>query len=146
MSSPATQVDLEFGDGVYTFKLGLVQISELQTKCGCGIGALYARVLRGRYMVGDQPIGNVLEAEFFAVDLIETIRLGLMGGKRGEVSGEEVEVKPADANRLVAAYVFPERPLTEAWGLAAAILATAIEGYAAPDKKKEGEGEPVTDV
>lgn len=136
---PATSVDLEFADGEYTFRLGLEQIAELQRKCECGIGPLYARVVKGRYILNGENIGNPMEAQFFAADLVETVRQGLIGGKSGLVDDQVVEVKPADANRLVKAYVFPEQPLSDAWGLAASILATAIDGYVAPDKKKEAQ-------
>jgi hypothetical protein len=135
--APSTRIDIEFADGAYTFRLGLAQIAELQAKCGCGIGALYARVIKGRYIIDGEPLGNPMEAQFFAADLIETVRQGLIGGRAGVVDDQTVEVKPADANRLVSAYLYPERPLTEAWALAASILAAAIDGYSPPDKKKE---------
>jgi hypothetical protein len=132
---PSTSIDLEFADGTYTFKLGLKQIAELQTKCGCGIGALYARVLRGRYLLEDASFGHPAEAEYRVEDLTETIRLGLIGGGTGEVNEQVVDVTPIVANRLVQNYV-ADRPLSEGWSIAAAILNTAIEGYT-PKKKAD---------
>lgn len=134
---PQTWIDLEFADGVYTFKLGLKQIGELQTKVGCGIGALYARVLRGRYENRESgaSFGHPAEAEYRSEDLTETIRQGLIGGGQGEANGQAVEMSSIVANRLVKAYV-EERPLSESWTIAAAVLSACVEGYA-PKKKAD---------
>jgi hypothetical protein len=133
-----TSVDLPFADGVYSFRLGLAQIAELQAKCGVGIGGLYARLLRGRYLVGDAGLGLASEAEFHLADLIEPIRQGLIGGRRGEVDGQPVEVGTIAAARLVENYLCGRDgtlhvPLREAWNLAVAILAALVEGQ--PPKK-----------
>ena len=60
---PSTSLDLPFADGIYRFRLGLAQIAELQAKCGVGIGGLYARLLRGRYVVDSISLGLTTEAE-----------------------------------------------------------------------------------
>jgi len=140
----ATQIDLAFGDGTYTFRLPLPYIAELQRKTGVGIGALFARVLAGRYADRDgHAFGSPLEAQYGLADVIEPIRYGLMGGGGGIVAGLPVEVKPQDANRLVETYCYPARPISEAWDLAVAILMACIEGYDEPDaKKKPEEPEP----
>lgn len=136
---PPPYISLAFGDGEYLFKLGLAQIAELQTKCGAGIGKIYARVLAGRYESGlaDDPLRQTIglpgQGEWFAGDLLETIRLALVGGGEGMVSGEAVKVSPTRAVQLVEAYVFPARPLDEAWTLAAAILTSLIVGYQPPE-------------
>jgi hypothetical protein len=129
-------IDLEFGDGSYVMALPLPQIAELQRKADGGIGKLYARVVRG--CIPD-PQGNgkwVLNpasAEFFALDLIETIRHGLIGGGKGTVNGEEVKVTPQIANRLIDTYVL-NQPLIEAWKVAATILGVCVLGYDPPKK------------
>jgi hypothetical protein len=129
-------IDLEFADGSYTFALPLPQINELQKKTGVGIGGLFARVLKGCMNVGDDVVLAPGQAEFYALDLIETVRHGLIGGGRGMVNGEEIKVTPAMANRLVDTYVL-SRPLNESWSLAGAILGACIVGYDPPKK-----GEP----
>lgn len=139
-----TAIDLHFGDGTYTFRLGLAQIKVLQDKCGVGIGALYSRLLRGRYLAEGASIGVTTEAEFRVEDIVEVIRQGLIGGGKGEVDGQSVEVNPMVANRLVAAYVFPERPLKEGWNVAAAIMMACIEGY--EPKKAEPAEAPATEA
>lgn len=140
---PPPNITLPFGDGDYLFALFVPQIGELQTKCGIGIGGLFARVLRGRYVLNDgRNVGMPTEGEYYLADLTETIRLALIGGNSGVVDGETVKVDPVRAKQLVEAYVFPARPLDEAWTLAAAILSALINGYqpgaegAELDKKK----------
>ena len=138
-----TSIDLPFADGTYTFRLGLAQINELQTKCGVGIGGLYARLLRGRYVIDTVSLGLTTEAEFHLVDVVEPIRQGLIGGKRGEADGQAVEVSSIAAARLVENYLCARDgtllvPLREAWNLAVAIMAALIEGYS---PKKAGPAE-----
>lgn len=130
-------IELEFGDGTYSFALPLPQIAELQRKAGAGIGALYARVVRGcipdpKSEKGDWVL-NPSSAEFYALDLIETIRHALMGGAKGVVNGEEVKVTPIIANRLVDTYVLGA-PLIEAWKVAATVLGVCVLGYDPPKK------------
>lgn len=141
-----THIDLPFADGEYRFALGLAQIHELQTKCGTGIGAIYARVLQGR--VPDDPsVGHPAYAQYHVVDLIETIRQGLIGGGEGRVDEVEVKVSATRANELVERYGpgADGVPLSDMWKLAASILYAKIEGYGPAvdeaDKKKAEAGE-----
>lgn len=150
-SPPPTSIDLPFADGTYRFKLGLAQIAELQAKCGIGIGGLYARLLRGRYVIDTVSLGLTTEAEFHLGDVVEPIRQGLIGGRRGEVDGAAVEVTSIVAARLVENYLCGKDgtlqvPLREAWNLAVAIVAALIEGYtpkkAAPAPRPASEAGP----
>lgn len=153
---PSTTLELEIGDGIYRCKLNLPQIAELQTKCGIpvrhpeygemikptGIGAVTARVLKGRYKLRDGSVfGEPLEAEFFAHDCLEVVRLALIGGGGGIVDGEDVAVDAIRARQIMDRYVQP-MPWDRIWELAAAILLANIHGYsptakeAAPPPKK----------
>lgn len=134
-----THVDLKFADGEYRFALGLAQIHEIQTKCGAGIGAVYARVLQGR-MPDDVEVGHPGFAAYNVVDLVETIRQGLIGGGEGRVNGEVVKVTALRANELVERYGpgADGVPLSEMWKLAAAILFAKIEGYGPAIDEAEG--------
>jgi hypothetical protein len=58
-------ITFAFADGIYTFKLGLKQMQELQERCDAGPEMIQARIKSG--------FPNV-------ADLRETIRLGLIGG------------------------------------------------------------------
>jgi hypothetical protein len=141
-----TEINLPFADGVYRFKLPLPMIHELQRKTNTGIGALFARVLKGRYMVGEESFGMPTEGEYRVEDVMETMRCGLIGGGQGLVGGETVQVGPPLALELMNNYAYPAAPLKEAWGLAASILMACIEGYEEPEQKKSPqETEQATD-
>lgn len=85
-----------FGDGEKTFALTPEMIQELERKTGVGIAALYARFMR---------------QDFHFTDIIEIIRIGLIGGG----------TSPAEAQTLVDTYAKP-RPLMEVFPLAFDIL------------------------
>ena len=142
-----TWLDLPCFDGVYTFKLGLAQISELEKKCDAGIGAIYARTLQGRYGLGD---GEILptEGQYRFSELVEVIRQGLIGGKHALVDGADVLISSARANELIANYLLdgPDRMVVrQTWAIAAAVLTALIEGYA-PPKKAEPADEPAPPI
>lgn len=130
-------IELEFADGVYTFALPLERIDELQRKTGAGIGKLFARVIKGANRISDDIVLAPASAEFYALDLIETVRQGLIGGGRGMVDGAEVKVSPAIAQRLVANYLL-NQPLSAAWELAVSILGAVIVGYDPPGEAAPG--------
>jgi hypothetical protein len=138
-------IDLEFADGEYHFALGLERINELQRSCGVGIGLVFARLLKGcvrHPLRPDQVFVEPAQGEFYAADIVETLRQGLIGGGRGVVNGEEVKVTPEVANRLIKAYVL-DRPLVDSWTKAVSILGACIMGYDPPKKDlPPGEGEP----
>lgn len=131
-----TALDLEFADGSYLFDLKLPQLAELQDKRRAGVFAIYARVLKGRYTLDGLPVPVLSEAEAFAEDLFETIRLGLIGGGRGLVDGAEVKVSALRARELIERYCH-SAPLSESWSLAAAILGARIVGYEPPSARPE---------
>lgn len=139
-----THIDLAFADGEYRFALGLEQINELQNTCGDGIGAIYARVLQGR-VASDVTVGHPGYGAYKLVDLVETVRQGLIGGGQGLVDGQPVKVEAMRANQLVANYLHA-MPLSKQWDLAAAILYAKVEGYeAAVDESDEGDGNHAPD-
>lgn len=103
------EVNLEIGDGEHLCKLTLKTIAELQEKCDAGIGVIYMRVMKH---------------EFTAVDVTETVRLGLIGGG---MSG-------TDARKLMDRYL-DKWPL-EVWHKhAIAILAACMHGYEPPTSR-----------
>jgi hypothetical protein len=114
-----TNLLLEFADKEYRFFLTVDGLLELQEKSGVGIGALLARVLAGRYTDEQgKSFGFPLDAQWHVQDLLETIRLALIGGGLG----------PVEAKHLMSRYCYPAQPLSEAWKLAAAIIGAAVEG------------------
>jgi len=130
-----SSIDLKFADGDYTFALPLPQINELQRKCDIGIGGLFGRVTKGCFLGpdGKEVFIDPGAGEFYALDLIETIRHGLIGGGKGVVNGEEIKVTPLIANKLVDAYVLGQ-PLRPSWEIAVSVLAACVMGYDPPKK------------
>lgn len=100
-----------FGDTERTFALPPELIAELQRKTGMGIGSLCLRVPEGH---------------FKHADLVEIIRLALIGGG----------TTPQEAAALADTYA-AKRPLNEPYALAAAILQMIWSGTPAP--KPEGQ-------
>ena len=82
-----------FGDGEKTFALPAEQILELERKTGTGVGTIYSRVMTGQFQFAD---------------IMEVIRLGLIGGG----------TSPKEAQALVDAYARPTS-IIEAFQLAA---------------------------
>lgn len=85
-----------FGDGEKTFALPPDQIHELEKTTGAGIGLLCQRLPEGMFRL---------------VELVEIIRLALIGGG----------MSPKDAAHYADAYS-AKRPLAESYPIAAAIL------------------------
>lgn len=146
---PKSSVSLKFADGEYLFALPAKRIYEIEDACGTGLGAIYARTLRGRFpMMGeDVPHSGALptEADFKFRELVVVIQQALIGGGRGNVRGESVIVDQYRANDLIDRYILNDGDdrtiLTEVWKLAAAILITLVEGFVPPKKKED---QPVT--
>jgi hypothetical protein len=85
-----------FGDREREFRLGPKLIPELERLTGVGIGTLCKRLFAG---------------DFSHADIIETIRLGLIGGG----------ADPFDASTLVKVYA-SDAPLSASYPLAVSIL------------------------
>jgi len=102
-------VELDFGDGTYSFRLGWGDLQKLQEACDAGPFAIFNRL-------GDMS--------FKVQDIREILRLGLIGG------GQE----PAKALQLVREYV-EERPMLENVPIAQAVLGAALVG--APEEETE---------
>jgi hypothetical protein len=85
-----------FGDAEYPVRLTPALVIELEHKTGAGIGALCIRIFN---------------RQFAQADILETIRLSLIGGG----------LKPERAATLIASYAV-DRPLSETYPVAVAIL------------------------
>lgn len=110
-------IELDWGDGTYTFRLAWAQLEKLQEDTDCGPMFLLRRLREGSWRIGD---------------IANTVRWALIGGG----------LKPVDAMRLTRTYV-QERPLSENVLVAQAVLAVAIHG--APEEKLgEAQGEAAT--
>jgi hypothetical protein len=85
-----------FGDAEHDFRITPPLVIELERETGAGIGALCSRVFA---------------KQFAQSDILETIRIALIGGGTA----------PDRAASLIAAYA-TDRPLSETYPLAVAIL------------------------
>lgn len=85
-----------FGDYNHVFLLGPLQVEELEKVTGLGIGAICRRVFKG---------------EFSQAEVLETLRLGLIGGG----------IAPNRAADLVKTYAEPY-PLDATYPVAVAVL------------------------
>ena len=95
-----------FGDGDHAFALTDSVLIELERLTGTGIGALFQRAVA---------------MQFNAADLVEIIRLGLIGAGKS----------PQQAMQLTETYA-RNRPLSETYPLALDILDARWNGTAAP--------------
>ncbi len=102
-----------FGDAEQTFKLTPVLIVELENKVGAGIGAIFSRLTERAFRHGD---------------ILETIRLGLIGGG----------MHPMGAAQMVTTYA-ADRPLAETLPIAIGILDATFFGTAEKPEPKEDE-------
>lgn len=93
-----------FGDSIRAFTLTDTITEELQNKTGIGIGALFLRMSSSQFRVAD---------------IVEVIRLGLIGAGTA----------PVEAQRLVDAYA-KDRPFDETFPLALDILDARWNGKA----------------
>lgn len=105
----AGELTTEWGDGTYTFRLTVAGILELEDKCDAPIAVITGRVNAGAWK---------------AIDIIETLRIGLIGGG----------TKPADAKKVVDRYALP---LVENWAVARLVLGAALYGFEASPLGKD---------
>lgn len=109
-------IEQTFGDGDYTFRLGLSEIEELERKRDCSIYEIVDR-LRTRTCR--------------LLDISETLRIGLIGGG----------MKPTEALSLVRRYV-DERPVDENRDIAYAVgLAALLRLHTNEVEQPPGEAE-----
>lgn len=145
-----TAIELKFADGTYRFCLPLPQIFELERKTGTqmpdgsrrskSIFQIYDEMGEALGQSGDGDVVFIGGGKSCAIDIIETIRCGLIGGGEGMVNGEVVPVSPLTASQIVKDYCYPSRPLSECLGVAWSILHAAIIGV---ELKKKVEPEPI---
>lgn len=133
-----TSIELDFADGRYWFALSLQHIFELERKCGArgddgihrpkSLFVMHTELGSGLMVGADGEVLFTGASAGLARDIAETIRLGLIGGNRATVMGEEISVSPNEARNLVDLYVYPAVPFVESAATAFAILNAAIHG------------------
>jgi hypothetical protein len=139
-----TGITAPFGDGEYHFQLLLPQAFELERSCDTTLLDLHERF---EHVLGiNQDTGEYahISGGPGTKAILEVIRLALIGGAGGVVSGEAVQVGPVRAKQLVETYCWPAPgcPLEAATSLAGSIAIAAVRGIrlkkkASPDEATE---------
>lgn len=134
----STSVTIPFADGVYNFALPMPRLCELERKTGnTSVVEIYERMTQCVGKTEEGVFVFIGGASVMGVEVIETIRCGLLGGNHGEVNGEFLEVGPIAAKNLVENYAYPSRPLKESIVVAWQILHAAIEGVQLEEGSKK---------
>lgn len=138
---PPAQVELEFGNGFYLFRLPLRLVAALQEARGARVTWPDGAVGRKPKPLGQIWREHVATGEYDPLDSVEIIRLGLIGGGLGRTyTGEEVKVTELVARGMVEDILEP-MPREELWGIATAILVAVCQGFVSDEEPKPGEGE-----
>jgi len=122
----AAEVELAWADGSYLFALKLKQIEELQRLCGAGLGEIAQRLL--------------VERRWRVSDVVERIRLGVVGGGLPAVRARELVDTYVDG-RPLADPRDPANPLATAQ----AIIMAAYFGVAEAAEEPEGKAGAAAD-
>lgn len=118
----AAEIELKWADGTYLFALKLKQIEELQRLCGAGLGEIAQRLL--------------VERRWYAGDIVETIRLGLIGGGTPAVRARELIEAYVEGHPLA-----DPRDPANALVTAQAIITAAYFGVAEQTGEPEGKAD-----
>jgi Phage tail tube protein, GTA-gp10 len=121
-------IEIKFANGKYRFALLWPQVLELERNCGQTTSD-GTRKPKSIFQIFNEM--GVLSPN--ALDIKETLRLGLIGGNQGLVDGEEITVGALTAMQLVEDYIFP---LDDSMQVAAAILHESIAGVQLKKKRE----------
>lgn len=121
------EVELEFGDGAYTFRLPPVYVDRIQRQRGFDVtwpdGAVGKR---------PKPIGmialEIMNGQFDLLDCIAIIVAGAQAGGMKVVDGEAVKLNATQA-RLDVEDILSTMPISEVQNIAAAIIRACWYGY-----------------
>ena len=125
----------EFADGEYRFWLPLPELFEFERENG-PLTKFHEDMREGTGLDGENNFVFIGGGSATAKAILDITRLALKGGNQGMVDGEEDEVGPIRAKRLVTDYCYPARPLAESAALAFRIASTALFGIKLKTQKK----------
>lgn len=130
------EIELEFGDGQFRFRLPPLYIDQLQKKRGYDV--TWPDGSQGKK---PKPFGQIfrehMTGDYDPLDSLEIIRLGLTAGGGGMVAGETVKLDPTKA-RMMHDTVTATWPVEQWFVFATAILRACTYGY----EVKKGDSEP----
>lgn len=134
------EIELEFGDGSFRFRLPALYIDRLQKDRGYDV--TWPDGSTGKK---PKPFGQIfrehMTGDYDVLDSIGVIKLALTGGGGGVVAGEAVKLDPTKA-RIMADDVAKTWPVEQIYLFAATILRACTYGYEAPGDKNSGNEKP----
>ncbi len=152
--SPA-EIELEFADGSYLFRLPCTAVAELQEACGVRVtfpdgatarrakplGAIWREHAAGLLHFQGKDIVDHSALNFNPSDSREVVLRALTAGGKGRVEGEPVTLDRIGARAMIEDH-FDAWPIAEQWKFATSILFACCEGYTPeaepPGKQKAG--------
>lgn len=129
------EIELEFGDGLFRFRLPALYVDRLQKERGYDV--TWPDGAQGKK---PKPFGQIfrehMTGDYDVLDSMAVIKLGLTAGGGGIVAGADVKLDPTKA-RLMAEDVAKSWPIEQIYLFAATILRACTYGYEKPGEDKE---------
>ena len=130
------EIELEFGDGLFMFRLPALYIDRLQKERGYDV--TWPDGAQGKK---PKPFGQIfrehMTGDYDLLDSMAVIKLGLTAGKGGIVAGASVNLDPTKA-RLKSEEVANLWPAEQIYLFAATILRACTYGYT-PTTREDSE-------
>lgn len=127
------EIELEFGEGQFRFRLPPLYIDQLQKKRGYDV--TWPDGSQGKK---PKPFGQIfrehMTGDYDPLDSLEVVRLGLTAGGGGVVAGEEIKLTPTSA-RIMVDDVLNGSPVETWYSCAVNILRACTYGYEPPAKE-----------
>ncbi len=121
------EIELEFGDGLFQFRLPALYVDRLQKERGYDV--TWPDGAQGKK---PKPFGQIfrehMTGDYDLLDSMAVIKLGLTAGKGGIVAGDTVSLDPTKA-RMMAEEVAASWPAEQIYLFAATILRACTYGY-----------------
>ena len=131
------EIELEFGDGLFMFRLPALYIDRLQKERGYDV--TWPDGATGKK---PKPFGQIfrehMTGDYDVLDSLAVVKLGLTAGGGGVVAGATVKLDPTKA-RIMSEDVAKSWPVEQIYLFAATILRACTYGYEAPNA---GDSEP----
>lgn len=130
------EIELEFGDGLFLFRLPALYVDRLQKERGYDV--TWPDGAQGKK---PKPFGQIfrehMTGDYDLLDSMAVIKLGLTAGKGGMVAGERKDLDPTKA-RMLAEEVANLWPAEQIYLFAATILRACTYGYT-PTMREDSE-------
>jgi hypothetical protein len=130
------EIELEFGDGLFMFRLPALYIDRLQKERGYDV--TWPDGAQGKK---PKPFGQIyrehMTGDYDVLDSMAVIKLGLTAGRGGVVAGAAVTLDPTKA-RMMAEEVAAMWPIEQIYLFAMTVLRACTYGYT-PTAREDSE-------